>query len=141
MALALLTPVLVLNFNAVNAHQPGEIQSSEHPGSTSALRHRSSVIPESGHLESPNDERMARSGEDSIFCAEVTRLDPSAPVYLTLPSFIRHESNLSSNSFADSFATAQSTTTVKAPAKIPELPRQNTDATTMSYATASGEPF
>lgn len=103
------------------------------------VRHRSSEIPEFGLLESPNGDPLAGNKEDTIIGANSTPNGSSPPVYLKLPSFIRQESDISINSYADSFVTAQSNATIKATTKIPEFSRQNTDATTMSYATARGE--
>lgn len=101
--------------------------------------HRSSLSAEYGLLESPDGDPETTNGEETIVGPKPIHNGSSSPVYLTLPPFIRQESNISSDSYADSFTTAQSSATIKAAAKAPDFSRQNTDATTMSYATARGD--
>ncbi|KAI5454065.1 hypothetical protein NCC49_005056 [Naganishia albida] len=128
-----------LNFNQVETRQTGDIQADEQPGFICRGTHRSSVSAEYGLLESPPEALPTSNGRHSTYDPSSTLIGSSPPVYLTLPSFIRQESDISSDSYAASFATAQFSETVKGTSKVPDFFRQNTETTTMSYATADGD--
>ncbi|KAJ9105312.1 hypothetical protein QFC21_001680 [Naganishia friedmannii] len=132
----------ILNFYKVEARQPEEprlaINAMNAPGKTSLTPDRSSVVPESGQLDESSD------GEDSTRSLALISKNghkgfPAVPS--TAPTVGRNDSAYSSVSDINSFVSARSTATIKPLAEHahPAFPRQDTDLTTMSYATAESQ--
>ena len=113
--------VPVLQFSEVATHLPLTIQPAKADGQM--CKSRESKVPESGSLEGSTLAGLENLGDRNLH----------------IPAQLGRADNLTSESTAASFATAQSPLTIRATPDPPSFSRQNTDTTTMSYATARGE--
>ncbi|GHJ84187.1 hypothetical protein NliqN6_0589 [Naganishia liquefaciens] len=112
---------IVLQFSEVATHLPLTIQPAKADGQM--CKSRESKVPESGSLEGSTLAGLENLGDRNLH----------------IPAQLGRADNLTSESTAASFATAQSPLTIRATPDPPSFSRQNTDTTTMSYATARGE--
>jgi hypothetical protein len=131
-----------LNFHEIEARQPKESRLATNVkdglGKTSIAPDRSSVVPESGRLDaSSDDDDSTRSL--ALISQNGHKGFPAVPSMA--PVLSQNDSAYSSVSDINSFVSARSTATVKAPAEHPVFSRQDTDLTTRSYATAASRPL
>ncbi|KAJ9095761.1 hypothetical protein QFC19_007474 [Naganishia cerealis] len=134
----------ILNFHEVEARRPEEPRRAsnmvEKLGDTSFTPDRTSVVPESGRLDDSSDNDSADSL--AVFSNKDGRKGFLAPFLVPPPEVAHNDSAYSSASDINSFVSARSAATIKAShSEHPAVSRQNTDMTTMSYATANSKPL
>ncbi|KAJ9120828.1 hypothetical protein QFC22_002762 [Naganishia vaughanmartiniae] len=132
----------ILNFHEIEARQPEGPHVAtnivDRLGKTSVLPDRNSVVPESGRLGESSDDDDS-TGSLALISENGHNGFPAVPTMV--PAVGQNDSAYSSVSDINSFVSARSTATIKAPVGYPVLARQDTDLTTMSYATAASKPL